>query len=91
MTITVMQVFRKLGIAHPPPAVSWAVGSRIAHKFAREFGHQPPKDNAPKTNGAGSHCFAHYPDSYEPAIVGAINEEMVRYQGNVEVQQDFFD
>ncbi len=66
-TITVPMVFRALGIT-PSNELSWSVGSRVATIYAREYGCQPPKDNRPKTSGAGSHCFAIYPDTWAPMI-----------------------
>jgi hypothetical protein len=69
--ITVMQVFNAMGIK-PDKSTSWSVGSMIASEFANEFGHQPPKDNRPKTSGSGTHCFALYPRSWEPRIRAVI-------------------
>lgn len=71
--ITVPQVFAHLGIM-PTNEQSWAVGNRMQHAYASEFGEQPPKDNRPKTNGGGSHCFALYPATWQPRIEAAIRE-----------------
>lgn len=65
--ITVMQVFAAMGI-NPNPSVSWSVGSQVATMYANQYGEQPPKDNRPKTNGQGSHCFALYPYSWREKI-----------------------
>jgi len=66
-----MQVFRSLGI-DPEPRLSWSVGSRIATMYKERYGDQPPKDNRPKTSGAGTHCFAIYPDDWRAEIEAEI-------------------
>ena len=71
--ITVPQVFRSKGV-NPTNEESWAVGTRIATMYADEYGEQPPKDNRPKTNGQGSHCFALYPPSWFKRIAAVIDE-----------------
>jgi glycogen debranching enzyme len=69
--ITVPQVFKVLGI-EPTPAQAWSVGSRMAAQYQEAFGIQPPKDNRPKTNGHGSHCFALYPPNWRKRIEAEI-------------------
>jgi hypothetical protein len=71
--ISVPQVFRAMGIT-PTNEQSWAVGTRVATMYADEFGEQPPKDNRRKTSGAGSHCFALYPPSWETIIRAEIKK-----------------
>jgi len=82
--ITVMQVFGALGIT-PTNSQSWSVGSRVQAEYAREFGEQPPKDNRPKTGGAGSHCFALYPSTWHPRIAAIIRSIVAfeRSQGDM--------
>ena len=84
MTITVMQVFKALGV-QPDPKVSWSVGSRIAAAYAEEYGKQPPKENRPKTSGGGSHCFAIYPATWRRKIEKAIKDVVAfqRSQGDM--------
>lgn len=69
--ITVMQVARSIGITMSN-AAAWSVGSLMASRYAETFGEQPPKDNRPKTNGSGSHCFALYPATWREQIEAAI-------------------
>ena len=71
--ITVPQVFDLLN-AVKTNEKTWAVGTRMQHIYAMEFGCQPPKDNRPKTSGSGSHCFALYPASYLPIIEAEIRK-----------------
>lgn len=72
--ITVMQVFRDLGVIAPSPALSWSVGSRIATKWSDVNGEQPEKGLRPKTNGGGTHCFALYPESWRKIIESEIRQ-----------------
>lgn len=65
--ITVIDVFRELGLETDKDK-TWAVGNAVMRRYQSDFGCQPMKDNRPKTNGEGSHCFALYPDSYRPII-----------------------
>ena len=69
--ITVMQVFDAMNIK-PDRRLSWSVGSIVANKFRDIHGHQPPKDNRPKTSGGGSHCFALYHRDWIPYITDVI-------------------
>ncbi len=71
--ITVMQVFAALGVT-PTSDEAWAVGNRMQRMYAAEFGEQPPKDNRPKTSGAGTHCFALYPPGWQPRIEKVIRD-----------------
>jgi hypothetical protein len=84
--ITVPQVARNMGVTLDKKT-AWSVGSEMASIYYREFGEQPPKDNRPKTNGAGSHCFALYPSSWEVKIKNII-ESHVEHGRN---QHDLFD
>lgn len=73
--ITVPQVARLMGVTLDN-RTSWAVGSEMASVYQQEFGEQPPKDNRPKTNGAGSHCFALYPAKWEQKIRSVIESHL---------------
>lgn len=85
--ITTIQVFRSLGIEHPEPKQSWSVGLIVANMWIKEFGEQPPKENRPKTNGPGVHCFALYPANWQSRIEKVIKDH-VDYQA---AQGDLFD
>lgn len=85
MSITVIQVFRFQGL-DPTPQQSWAVGSRVAEMYLREFRKEPPKALRPKTHGGGSHCFAIYPDTWAKRI-GTVIESVVEAERS---QLDFF-
>lgn len=81
--ITVPQVAKAIGVVMDR-RTAWSVGSEMATRYQTEFGEQPPKDNRPKTNGHGSHCFALYPQTWEPIIRAAIEkhiEEADKQQG----------
>ena len=54
------------------PREAWSVGSMIASMYQTRVGHLPTKALRPKTTGAGSHCFAIYPPSWENEIRAAI-------------------
>ena len=69
--ITVMQVFQVMGIT-PSRSDSWAVGARCARQYLNDYGTWPRKENRPKTTGAGSHCFAIYPKSWQSRIANMI-------------------
>ena len=73
--ITVPQVARVMGVVLDK-RTSWAVGSDMASKYLLEFGENPPKDNRPKTNGSGSHCFALYPAKWEKKIRSVIEAHL---------------
>ena len=69
--ITVMQVFKDLGI-FPDKKISWAVGATMASRYKMLYGVLPHKELHKKTSGSGSHCFAVYPDSWAGTIADAI-------------------
>lgn len=71
MSITVMEVFRELGL-DPDPRQSWAVGQHLQAEFRAKYGAQPPKENRKKTRGPGTHCMAVYPVRWKPKIKAAI-------------------
>ena len=83
--ITVPQVARLMGVVLDN-RTSWSVGSEMAHTYQQEFGENPTKDNRPKTNGSGSHCFALYPAKWEQKIRDVI-ESHIEQQGK---QNDLF-
>lgn len=83
--ITVPQVARLMG-ASLDNKTAWSVGSEMACTYFKEFGEQPPKDNRPKTHGAGSHCFALYPTSWENKIRQVISSHLEQ----IELQKDLF-
>lgn len=65
--VTTVDVIRAMGIV-PDKWLTWRVGGLMAHWYARHCRYQPHKDNGPKTNSGGSHCFAHYPLDMVPQI-----------------------
>jgi hypothetical protein len=66
--ITVIDVIRDMGI-ETSNGLDWAVGARMARWYKKHHGDcDPVKDNNRKTNGGGSHCFAHYHESYRARI-----------------------
>jgi len=85
MTITVMDVFRDLGI-EPDNRVSWAVGAAVRDLYEAREGALPPKHLRRKTGGAGSHCFACYPESMRVDI-----ERVIRTHQTQKAKQPAFD
>jgi hypothetical protein len=71
--ITIVDVFRSMGI-EPNKRYTWEIGAQLQRIYFQEHGHQPPKDNRPKTGGGGSHCFALYPANYFDRIASMIRE-----------------
>jgi hypothetical protein len=69
--ITVIDVFRRLRLT-PIKEETWAVGAAVRDRYQEITGSLPVKDNRPKTSGLGTHCFALYPESFEPIIVDVI-------------------
>jgi len=66
--ISVPDVMRDIGFEWRP-ADAWTIGAAVREAYAREYGVLPKKELRPKTSGAGSHCFAIYPESFRERIV----------------------
>ncbi len=79
--ITIIQVAEAMGV-ELDRATAWSVGSEMAALYVEEFAEQPPKELRPKTSGAGTHCFAVYPSTWEKRIRAAIERrvDMARRQ-----------
>ncbi len=71
--ITVVAVIREMGY-EPDKTLTWPVGEIVAGRWFSAHGEWPAKLLAEKTNGGGSHCFAHYPDEW----IGLIQEVVQR-------------
>lgn len=69
--VTVIEVAESMGL-ELPKKTAWAVGTAVATAYRSVYGSQPIKNNRPKTNGGGSHCFALYPETFVPVIKDAI-------------------
>lgn len=82
--ITVPQVARLMGVVLDN-RTAWAVGSEMASVYLQEFGENPPKDNRPKTNGGGSHCFALYPAKWEGKIRDVIEAHLEQQAKQVDL------
>lgn len=84
--ITIIDVCREMGI-EPDKTFTWPVGFTMQNLYYAKFKEQPPKENAPKTNGKGGvHCFAHYPPEWRERIEKEINI----YQVERSKQDDLF-
>lgn len=81
MSFTVPELVRLLGV-EASDDLHWSIGNAAQRRFAAAYGRQPPKDNFPKTNGGGSHCFAVYPDDFRPVV-----EELIREHKTEESRQ----
>lgn len=82
--ITVVQVFREMNVM-PTKDKTWRVGQLAQAEYAKEFGHQPVKDNRPKTNTKGVHCFAIYPPEYREKIKSFIEQVGVEESRQVQM------
>jgi len=51
---------------------AWEVGKQMAAAWVRIMKRPPVKDLRTKKAGAGSHCFALYPPSWQPMFEAAI-------------------
>jgi hypothetical protein len=69
--VTVIEVAAEMGV-ELPKKTAWSVGTAVATAYRSVYGAQPIKNNRPKTNGGGSHCFALYPQTFVPIIQEAI-------------------
>lgn len=58
----------------------------MQNRFFKRMGHQPPKENAPKTHGGGVHCFAHYPPDWREEI----EKEIKKHRIEAAKQRDLF-
>lgn len=73
----------------PNKNVMWSVGDVMQKKYADQFGRQPTKDNRPKTNGGGSHCFALYPDDWYDVIATEIRKHEAIRLGQYDMFADY--
>ena len=80
--ITVIDVWREIGINKPEKHISWSVGRKVRKAFQEERGKIPPKQLNEKTDGSGSHCFAMYPEDFKYRIEEIIKSEMESKMGN---------
>lgn len=71
--ITVPQIAKAMGrtLDH---ARATAIGNAVRDLYEQQYGTLPIKLLAPKTNGGGSHCHAHYPADWEQIIRGMIDK-----------------
>jgi hypothetical protein len=65
--ISVIDVIRDMGL-QTENGLDWAVGAEMARWYRKHTNVPPVKDNRPKTNGGGNHCFALYHESYRSKI-----------------------
>lgn len=85
--ITVIDVFRSLGLK-PRKEETWAVGAAVRDRYQEITGSLPVKDNRPKTNGQGSHCFALYPESFVPIIEQVIGRMKIARDAQLDLFGD---
>lgn len=71
--ITVPQVAKMMGRTLDHPRAT-AIGNAVRDLYERQYGTLPIKLLAPKTNGGGSHCHAHYPADWDPMIRNMIEQ-----------------
>lgn len=74
--ITVVDVMRDLGL-EVTPSLSWSIGAAVRALYEERYGALPDKALRAKTNGAGSHCFAVYPEHMRADIVAIVRRHKV--------------
>jgi hypothetical protein len=74
--ITVPDVARQLHVKLDPGAAT-SIGAEVRDIYERRFGLAPKKDLFDKTNGGGSHCFAHYPANMRDQIAKIIQRHKI--------------
>jgi len=81
---TIPEVFAALGY-EPVKNDTWAAGNRARDAYEKATGSLPPKGLAPKTAGAGSHCFALYPAEWRSTVEQIVREvaSQQRKQGSL--------
>lgn len=69
--ITVLDVARDLGL-QPSVQEAWEIGAAVRDAYEQAVGQLPVKALRQKTSGAGSHCFAVYPEEFRPMIEATV-------------------
>lgn len=77
--ITIIDVMRELRV-EPVPELTWSIGAAVRDYYERLHGRAPEKELRTKTCGAGSHCFAIYPQDMRPKIVSIIRLHQLESQ-----------
>jgi hypothetical protein len=70
-----------LDMDYPDKHVAWSLGSLIRETWLKERGDLPRKQLDTKTCGAGSHCFAIYPEDFWPRMDAIIKSSLDSPQG----------
>lgn len=65
--ITVPDVMRELDLDWTNEE-AWHIGAAVRERWRQLHGSLPKKQLRKKTCGAGSHCFAIYPENFKPEI-----------------------
>ena len=71
----------ELGMDYPDKRTAWSLGSMIREVWLKEHGLLPRKQLDTKTCGAGSHCFAVYPEKFWPQMDKIIRGTLNSPQG----------
>lgn len=80
-TATIRDRIIHLGFDYPDKWRAWALGNIVRDAWVRKNGSLPDKVLRVKTSGLGSHCFAHYPESFWPTIDSIIRRVLDEPQG----------
>lgn len=84
--MTVIDVMRSCGV-EVTNELSWAVGAHVRDIWQSLGNLAPDKLLTTKTCGGGSHCIAHYPETFRAQI-----EHVIRlYQAEKARQGDLFE
>lgn len=70
--ITIIDVFKAMGL-EPSSELTWSVGAAVRDRYQEAHGKLPEKELRAKTSGAGSHCFAVYPENWRHVIEDCIS------------------
>lgn len=87
---TVIDRIKSLGI-QTENRFCWAVGDAVRDEWERQEGGAPEKALRPKTNGAGSHCLAVYPNGFRPVADALIRRIALEYQAAAASQMSLFE
>jgi hypothetical protein len=77
--ITIIDVCRQMRV-EPTKELTWPVGDRVRYIWERRYLASPEKDLRIKTCGAGSHCFAIYPEFMCETIRRVIKRQITEQQ-----------
>ncbi len=73
---TLREALDQLGYNSGDKHTNWSLGAALREEYRRVHGRLPDKQLDNKQAGAGSHCFARYPDSFRDSAEQLIHAHM---------------